>query len=53
MDSALRGESGVVGEDEERGNELRTIEFDRIAGGKAFDPTAPWFTDLLADIGQA
>ena len=27
--------------------------FDRIAGGKAFDPAAPWFTDLLADIGQA
>lgn len=53
VDSALRGESGVVGEDEERGNELRTIEFDRIAGGKAFDPAAPWFTDLLADIGQA
>jgi pyrophosphate--fructose-6-phosphate 1-phosphotransferase len=53
VDAALRGESGVVGEDEERGNELRAIEFERIAGGKAFDVSAAWFTDLLRDIGQA
>jgi pyrophosphate--fructose-6-phosphate 1-phosphotransferase len=53
VDAALRGESGVVGEDEERGNELRVIEFERIAGGKAFDASVPWFTDLLRDIGQA
>ena len=38
VDAALRGESGVVGQDEERGDELRAIEFERIAGGKAFDP---------------
>ena len=37
----------------DRGNELRTIEFARIAGGKAFDTTLPWFTALLAEIGQA
>jgi len=53
VDAALRRESGVVGEDEERGGELRAIEFERIAGGKAFDTTAPWFTGLLKDIGQA
>ena len=53
MDAALRGESGVVGQDEERGDELRAIEFDRIAGGKAFDVSVPWFTDLLRDLGQA
>jgi len=53
VDSALRGESGVVGEDEERGGELRTIEFERIAGGKRFDISLPWFTDLLRDLGQA
>ncbi|WP_416385119.1 pyrophosphate--fructose-6-phosphate 1-phosphotransferase [Sphingomonas sp. LY29] len=53
VDAALRGESGVVGEDEGRGDELRAIEFDRIAGGKAFDATVPWFTDLLRDLGQA
>jgi diphosphate-dependent phosphofructokinase len=51
--AALRGESGVVGEDEERGDELRAIEFERIKGGKAFDPTTEWFTTLLADIGQS
>ena len=38
VDAALRGESGVVGHDEERGDALRAIEFDRIKGGKAFDP---------------
>ena len=53
VDAALRGESGVVGQDEERGDELRAIEFDRIKGGKAFDITAPWFTQLLGEIGQA
>jgi pyrophosphate--fructose-6-phosphate 1-phosphotransferase len=52
VDAALRGESGVVGQDEERDDQLRVIEFPRIAGGKAFDTTADWFTGLLADIGQ-
>ncbi len=52
VDAALRGESGVVGHDEQRGDELRAIEFSRIAGGKPFDTTLPWFTDLLVDIGQ-
>ena len=53
VDAALRGESGVVGQDEERGDELRVIEFERIAGGKTFDVSVPWFTDLLGDLGQA
>jgi pyrophosphate--fructose-6-phosphate 1-phosphotransferase len=53
VDAALRGESGVVGQDEDRGGELRAIEFERIAGGKKFDTAAPWFTELLRDIGQA
>jgi pyrophosphate--fructose-6-phosphate 1-phosphotransferase len=53
VDAALRGESGVVGQDEERGGELRAIEFERIAGGKKFDTSVSWFTDLLRDIGQA
>jgi pyrophosphate--fructose-6-phosphate 1-phosphotransferase len=52
VDAALRGESGVVGQDEERGDELRAIEFERIKGGKAFDVTAEWFTELLRDLGQ-
>lgn len=53
VEAALRGESGVVGEDEERGNKLRVIEFERIAGGKKFDVTVPWFTGLLKELGQA
>ena len=53
VDAALRGESGVVGHDEERGDELRAIEFERIAGGKKFDASVSWFTDLLRDLGQA
>jgi len=53
VEAALRGDSGVVGQDEERADELRTIEFDRIAGGKTFDASVPWFTDLLRDLGQA
>src|SRR6478735_559760 len=53
VEAALRGESGVVGQDEERGDELRAIEFERIRGGKAFDASASWFTGLLGEIGQA
>lgn len=52
VDAALRGESGVVGQDEERSDELRVIEFERIAGGKRFDVSVPWFTELLREIGQ-
>jgi diphosphate-dependent phosphofructokinase len=52
VDSALRAESGVIGQDEERGEVLRAIEFPRIAGGKPFDVTVDWFTRLLAEIGQ-
>ena len=52
VDSALRGEPGVVGHDEERGDELRAIEFDRIKGGKPFDINQSWFGDLLGEIGQ-
>ena len=52
VDAALKGESGVVGQDEERGDELRAIEFERIAGGKHFDVRVPWFTGLLKDLGQ-
>lgn len=53
VDAALRGQSGVVGQDEERNDELRAIEFGRIKGGKKFDIAQPWFTDLLREIGQS
>ena len=52
VDCALRRESGVVGQDEERGDELRAIEFARIKGGKPFDVSVAWFREMLATIGQ-
>ena len=52
VDCAFKGESGVIGHDEENGDRLRAIEFPRIAGGKAFDVSQPWFGDLLGEIGQ-
>lgn len=53
VDSALAGVSGVIGHDEERGDELRVIEFPRIKGGKHFDVKTPWFTNMLQEIGQS
>jgi pyrophosphate--fructose-6-phosphate 1-phosphotransferase len=44
---------GLVGLDEERGDELRAIELDRIKGGKPFDPGVAWFGQLQREIGQA
>jgi len=52
VDAAIAGIPGLVGHDEEQGNALRAIEFNRIKGGKAFDTTQSWFTDLLSDIQQ-
>ncbi len=52
VECALRGEAGVIGHDEERGGRLRAIEFERIKGGREFDPTVTWFADLLRAIGQ-
>ena len=52
VECALARQGGVVGEDEDRGNELRAIEFERIKGGKPFNTDTPWFVDLLKEIGQ-
>lgn len=52
VDCALRGESGVIGHDEDHDDRLRAIEFPRIAGGRPFDVGQGWFQELLADIGQ-
>jgi pyrophosphate--fructose-6-phosphate 1-phosphotransferase len=52
VECALRGESGVIGHDEEDGDRLKAIAFPRIAGGKAFDVSQEWFGQILADIGQ-
>lgn len=52
VDCGLRGESGVIGHDEDRGGVLRAIEFPRIKGGKPFDTNFGWFDELLKGIGQ-
>jgi len=53
VDSALAGTPGVIGQDEENGDVLSAIAFDRIKGGKPFDISQQWFVDLLDAIGQA
>ncbi|WP_207208696.1 pyrophosphate--fructose-6-phosphate 1-phosphotransferase [Nocardioides oleivorans] len=50
---ALEGTPGVIGHDEDRGDELRAIEFERIAGHKPFDPSQAWFAELMEKTGQA
>lgn len=52
VECAMQGIGGVVGEDEDQNNELRAIEFERIAGGKPFDINVDWFGDLLSQMGQ-
>ena len=51
-DSALAGNPGVIGHDEEADDVLGVIAFDRIKGGKPFDISQQWYLDLLAEIGQ-
>ncbi|MCF7859497.1 MAG: pyrophosphate--fructose-6-phosphate 1-phosphotransferase [Candidatus Cloacimonetes bacterium] len=50
--SAVNGQSGVVGLDEENNGEMRTIDFSRIRGGRTFDITQEWFQNMLKEIGQ-
>ena len=50
--AALHGTSGVAGLDEDRGGEMRLIDFPRIRGHKPFDIGHPWFGQLLEAIGQ-
>ena len=52
VECALRGESGLIGHDEEKENRLRAIEFTRIKGGKPLDVSLPWVKELFAAIGQ-
>lgn len=52
-DAALAGRPGVIGMDEEAGDELAIIDFQRIAGHKPFDITQPWFVELCTAIGMA
>jgi pyrophosphate--fructose-6-phosphate 1-phosphotransferase len=52
VDAAANGVPGVIGHDEERDGELRSIEFPRIAGHKKFDTNVEWFQEVLRRTGQ-
>jgi pyrophosphate--fructose-6-phosphate 1-phosphotransferase len=52
VDSAIAGNPGVIGHDEENGDVLSVIAFDRIKGGKPFDISQDWYLELLTSIGQ-
>ena len=49
---ALKGESGLVGLDDNNNGELGLINLQLIEGGKAFDTTQLWFQEMLSEIGQ-
>ncbi len=52
VECALRREGGVIGHDEDKGDILRAIEFERIKGGKPFNVNFDWFQEMLKEIGQ-
>jgi pyrophosphate--fructose-6-phosphate 1-phosphotransferase len=53
VECALSGIGGVIGQDENKKDQLRACEFERIKGGKPFDVKSKEFVKLLAAIGQA
>ncbi|MGQ4560632.1 pyrophosphate--fructose-6-phosphate 1-phosphotransferase [Dermabacteraceae bacterium P7054] len=52
VQTALAGGTGVIGHDEDKGCVLRAIEFERIAGHKAFDINQEWFQNVMKRVGQ-
>ena len=52
VECALKGESGVIGPDENAAAEIRACEFPRIKGGKPFNVRKGSFRKMLAEIGQ-
>ena len=51
--SAMESKTGVVGLDEENEDKMSLINFNRIKGGKAFNPQNETFIHLLNEIGQS
>ena len=49
---AFARQGGVIGEDENKGGELRACEFERIKGGKPYDVKSAEYLSLLKAIGQ-
>ena len=52
VECALRGASGVIGQDEEANDVMKAIDFTRIAGAKPFDVHQDWFAQMLCEIGE-
>ena len=52
VECALKGESGVVGPDENAAAKIRACEFPRIRGGKPFNVRKGSFRKMLSEIGQ-
>jgi pyrophosphate--fructose-6-phosphate 1-phosphotransferase len=52
VEGAFSGTPGVAGMDEDKGGEVRVIEFERIKGGKPFDVTTGWFVDMMKEVNQ-
>jgi len=48
--SAVAGINGVVGWDEDNNNTLSCIDFNRIKGGKPFNTTLAWYTNMIQEI---
>jgi len=48
--SAIKGENGVIGWDENKENTLCCIEFNRIKGGKPFDISQNWYKKMINEI---
>ncbi len=48
--SAIKGENGVIGWDENKENTLCCIEFNRIKGGKPFDINQKWYKEMINEI---
>lgn len=52
VESALSGDSGVIGNDSKDRNKLKLINFNRIKGKKRFDLKTNWFVQMMNEIGQ-
>ena len=52
VDCALKGISGVVGQDEDANSVIKACEFSRIKGGKPFNVRKGSFRKILDEIGQ-
>ena len=52
VECALKGESGVIGKDEDQGGQIRACEFPRIKGGKPFNVRKGSFRSMLGEIQQ-